>query len=138
MGTDGSVKLPAIFLAKENAKWLPQLVTYVLPNKLFKRTIFCLCFITIWWSCIAKYLLEIWRSLTAIYLLCMSNQINYSKQECFIYFLSQFSNQVLLNTCQKFGILLLLSAYVYDPTYIGPQYNKKLYMVGINMRYKCK
>jgi hypothetical protein len=40
----------------------------------------------------------------------------------------QFGNHVLLNTCWQFGILLLLSAYVYDRTYIGPQYNKNLAM----------
>jgi hypothetical protein len=27
---------------------------------------------------------------------------------------------------------------VYDPTYIGPWYNKKTYMEGINIRYICK
>jgi hypothetical protein len=43
----------------------------------------------------------------------------------------QFGNHVLLNTCWQFGVLLSLSAYVYDPTYIGPQYNKKIYMVAI-------
>jgi hypothetical protein len=42
-----------------------------------------------------------------------------------------FGDHVSLNTCWQFGILLLLSAYVYDPTYIGPQYNKKTYMVVI-------
>ncbi len=65
---------------------------YALQNKLFKTRIIRLCFITIWWSFIAKYSLEVW-------------------------------------------LFLSLSAYVYDPTYIGPQYNKKTYMVGINMRY---
>ena len=30
----------------------------------------------------------------------------------------------VLNTRWQFGVLLSLSAYVYDPTYIGPQYNK--------------
>ncbi len=34
-------------------------------------------------------------------------------------------DHVLLNTRWQFGVLLSLSAYVYDPTYIGPQYNKK-------------
>ncbi len=53
----------------------------------------------------------------------------------FFYVLSQFGNRVLLNTCWQFGVLLSLSAYVYDPTYMGPQYNKRTYMVGINMRY---
>jgi hypothetical protein len=57
--------------------------------------------------------------------LCMSYQTNYSKHEYFVYVLSQFGDHVLLNTHWQFGILLLLSAYVYDPTYIGPQYNKK-------------
>ncbi len=47
----------------------------------------------------------------------------------------RFGNHVSLNTRWQFGILLLLSAYVYDPAYIGPQYNKKTFMVGINMRY---
>ncbi len=37
----------------------------------------------------------------------------------------QVGNHVLLNTCWQFGILLSLSAYVYDPAYIGPQYNEK-------------
>jgi hypothetical protein len=32
----------------------------------------------------------------------------------------QFGNHVLLNTCWQFGVLLSLSVYVYDPTYIGP------------------
>jgi hypothetical protein len=50
----------------------------------------------------------------------------------------RFGDHVLLNTCWQFGILLLLSAYVYDPANIGPQYNKKTFMVGINMRYICK
>ncbi len=47
----------------------------------------------------------------------------------------QFGDHVLLNTRWRFGVLLSLSAYVYDPAYIGPQYNKKTFMVGINMRY---
>ncbi len=34
------------FFTKENAKWLPQSVIYVLPNKLSEKRIFCLCFIT--------------------------------------------------------------------------------------------
>jgi hypothetical protein len=37
----------------------------------------------------------------------------------------RFGDHVLLNTCWQFGILLSLSAYVYDPLYIGPQYNNK-------------
>jgi hypothetical protein len=37
----------------------------------------------------------------------------------------QFGDDVLLNTCWQFGVLLLLSVQFYDPTYIGPQYNKK-------------
>ncbi len=37
----------------------------------------------------------------------------------------QYGNHVLLNTCLQFDVLLSLSANVYDPTYIGPQYNKK-------------
>jgi hypothetical protein len=37
----------------------------------------------------------------------------------------QFGDNVSLNTCWQFGVLLLQSAYVYDPAYIGPQYNKK-------------
>ncbi len=40
---------------------------------------------------------------------------------------SQFGNHVLLNTCWKFGFLLL-SAYVYDPTYMGPQHKKSAYV----------
>ena len=47
----------------------------------------------------------------------------------------RFGNHVSLNTSWQFGVLLSLSAYVYDPAYIGPQYNKKTFMVGINMRY---
>jgi hypothetical protein len=43
----------------------------------------------------------------------------------------QFGNHVLLNTHWQLGILLSLSAYVYDPTYIGPWYNKKAYMLAI-------
>jgi hypothetical protein len=43
----------------------------------------------------------------------------------------RFGNHVLLNTCWQSGVLLSLSVYVYDPTYIGPQYNKKTYMVVI-------
>jgi hypothetical protein len=35
----------------------------------------------------------------------------------------QFGNHVSLNTRWRFGILLSLSVYVYDPAYIGPQYN---------------
>ncbi len=31
----------SIFIAKENAKWLPQLIIYVLPIKLFKTRIIC-------------------------------------------------------------------------------------------------
>ena len=57
--------------------------------------------------------------------LCMSYQANYSKREYLVYVLSQFGDHVLLNTCWQFGVLLSLSAYVYDPTYIGPKYNKK-------------
>jgi hypothetical protein len=49
-----------------------------------------------------------------------------------------FGDHVLLNTRWQFGILLSLSAYVYDPAYIGSQYNEKTFMVGINMRYICK
>ena len=49
-----------------------------------------------------------------------------------------FGNHVLLNTCWQFGALLSLSAYVYDPAYIGSQYNKKTFMVGINMKYMHK
>jgi hypothetical protein len=37
----------------------------------------------------------------------------------------QFGDHVSLNTCWQFSVLLLLSAYVYHPTYIRPQYNKK-------------
>jgi hypothetical protein len=37
----------------------------------------------------------------------------------------QFGDHVLLNTPWQFGALLLLGAYFYDPTYIGPQCNKK-------------
>jgi hypothetical protein len=37
----------------------------------------------------------------------------------------QFGDHVSLNTHWQFCFLLLLSAYVYDPTYIGHQYNKK-------------
>ncbi len=47
----------------------------------------------------------------------------------------QFGDHVSLNTRWQFGVLLSLSAYVYDPAYIGPQYNRKTFMVGINMRY---
>jgi hypothetical protein len=47
----------------------------------------------------------------------------------------RFGDHVLLNTCWQFGVLLSLSAYVYDPTYIGPQYNKNTYMVVIMYRY---
>jgi hypothetical protein len=39
----------------------------------------------------------------------------------------QFGNHVLLNTCWQFGVLLLLSAYVYDLAYIGSQYKKNLH-----------
>ncbi len=39
-------QIASSFLAKENAKWLLQFVMSVLPNKLFKKRIFCLCFIT--------------------------------------------------------------------------------------------
>jgi hypothetical protein len=41
----------------------------------------------------------------------------------------QFGDHVLLNTPWQFSVLLLLSlsAYVYDPTLIGPQYNKNLH-----------
>jgi hypothetical protein len=62
---------------------------------------------------------------TNINSLRMSYQTNYSKQKYFVNVLSQFGDHVLQNTCWKFGVLLLLSAYVYDPTCIGPQYNKK-------------
>ncbi len=37
----------------------------------------------------------------------------------------QFGDHVLLNTRWQFGVLLSVSAYVYDPAYIGPQNNKK-------------
>jgi hypothetical protein len=37
----------------------------------------------------------------------------------------RFGDHVSLNTRWQFGILLLLSAYVYNPAYIGPQHNKK-------------
>ncbi len=37
----------------------------------------------------------------------------------------QFGDHVSQYTRWQFGVLLLLSAYVYDPAYIGPQYNKK-------------
>jgi hypothetical protein len=37
----------------------------------------------------------------------------------------RFGDHVSLNTRWQFGSLLLLSVYVYDPAYIGPQYNKK-------------
>jgi hypothetical protein len=37
----------------------------------------------------------------------------------------RLGDHVSLNTCWQFGVLLSLSAYVYDPTYIGTQYNKK-------------
>ncbi len=50
----------------------------------------------------------------------------------------QFVDRVSLNTWWKFGVLLSLSAYVYDPAYMGPKYNKKTFMVGINMRYMRK
>jgi hypothetical protein len=40
----------------------------------------------------------------------------------------QFGDHVLINTCWQFGVLLSLSAYVYDRTYIGHQYNKNLLM----------
>jgi hypothetical protein len=50
----------------------------------------------------------------------------------------QFGDHVLRNTRWQFSVLLSPSAYVYDPAYIGPQYNKKTFMVGINMRYICK
>jgi hypothetical protein len=43
----------------------------------------------------------------------------------------QFGDDVSLNTHWQYGVLLSLSVYVYDPTYIGPQYNKKTYMVAI-------
>ena len=46
----------------------------------------------------------------------------------------QFGNHVSLNTRWQFGVLLSLSAYVYDPTYKGPQYNKKSYMIAIIYR----
>jgi hypothetical protein len=46
----------------------------------------------------------------------------------------RFGNHVSLNTCKQFGVLLSLSANIYDPTYIGPQYNKKTYMVAIMYR----
>jgi hypothetical protein len=46
-----------------------------------------------------------------------------------------FGDHVSLDTCWQFGIHLLLKAYVYDPLYLGPQYNNKNYMVGINIRY---
>jgi hypothetical protein len=39
----------------------------------------------------------------------------------------RFGDHVLLNTHWQFGILLSLSVYVYDPAYIGPQYNKNLH-----------
>jgi hypothetical protein len=47
----------------------------------------------------------------------------------------QFGDHVSLNTRWQFGVPLLLSACVYEPAYIGPQYNKNTFMVGINMRY---
>jgi hypothetical protein len=50
----------------------------------------------------------------------------------------QFGDHVSLNTCWQFGIFLLLSAYVYHPAYIGTLYNKKTFMVGINMKYMRK
>jgi hypothetical protein len=50
----------------------------------------------------------------------------------------RFPDHVLLNNRWRFGVFLSLSAYVYDPAYIGSQYNKKSYMVGINTRYICK
>jgi hypothetical protein len=37
----------------------------------------------------------------------------------------QFGDHVLHNSCWQFGIPLLLSVYVYDSTYIGPQSNEK-------------
>jgi hypothetical protein len=43
----------------------------------------------------------------------------------------QFGDHVLLNTRWQFVVLLSLSAYVYDPTNIGRQYNKKTYMVAV-------
>jgi hypothetical protein len=33
----------------------------------------------------------------------------------------RFGDHVLLNTRWQFGVLLLLSVYVYDPAYIGPR-----------------
>jgi hypothetical protein len=39
----------------------------------------------------------------------------------------RFGDHVLLNTRWQFGILSSLSAYVYDPAYIGPQYDKKIH-----------
>ncbi len=53
-------QITSIFLAKENTKWIPQLVIYVLSIKLFKTRIIWIYFITICQSCIAKYSLEIW------------------------------------------------------------------------------
>ncbi len=47
----------------------------------------------------------------------------------------RFGDHVWLNTCWQFGVLLSPSAYVYDPAYIGPQYNNNTFMVGINMKY---
>jgi hypothetical protein len=43
----------------------------------------------------------------------------------------RFGDHVSLNTRWQFGVLLSLSAYVNVPTYKGPQYNKKIYMVAI-------
>ncbi len=37
----------------------------------------------------------------------------------------RLGDHVLINTRWQFGVLLSLSAYVYDLTYIGPQYNEK-------------
>jgi hypothetical protein len=37
----------------------------------------------------------------------------------------RFGDHVLLNTRWQFGVPLSLSVYVYEPAYIGPQYNKK-------------
>jgi hypothetical protein len=50
----------------------------------------------------------------------------------------QFGDHVSLHTRWQFGVLLLVNAYVYDPAYKGSQYNKKTFMVGINMRYMRK
>ncbi len=85
-------QITSIFLAKENAKWIPQVVIYVLSIKLFKTRIIWIYFITILRSCIAKYSLEIWLFIAKC--VCLWSYIHWT-------------------SVQK-------SVYVYDPTYIRP------------------